>query len=209
MSQDDAAEYARRDITGVILAGGRGQRMGGVDKGLIPLAGKPMVTYVLGALRPQVATILISANRNLDQYAAFGCQVATDTVGEYHGPLAGVASAMEIAETRYVITVPCDSPLVAHDLVARLYRALSQENAEISVAHDGERMHPVFALLRCDLLSSLQEYLQSGQRKIDRWFAHHKLVIAYFTDEPDTFVNVNNPEERAAIATRLSQVRTC
>lgn len=209
MSQDDAAEYPRHDITGVILAGGRGQRMGGIDKGLMALVGKPMVTYVLDALRPQVATIVISANRNLDQYAAFGCQVASDTAGEYCGPLAGVASAMEITETKYVITVPCDSPLVAHDLAARLYRALSQENADISVAHDGERMHPVFALLRHDLLPSLQEYLQSGQRKIDRWFAHHKLVIAYFTDEPDTFVNVNDPEERAAIATRLSQVRTC
>ena len=209
MSQDDAAEYPRHDITGVILAGGRGQRMGGVDKGLMALAGKPMVTYVLDALRLQVATIVISANRNLNQYGAFGCRVASDTAGEYYGPLAGVASAMEITETKYIVTVPCDSPLVAQDLVARLYQALSQENADISVAHDGDRMHPVFALLRRDLLPSLQEYLQNGHRKIDRWFAHHKLVIAYFRDEPDTFVNVNNPEEGTAVAARLAQMRTC
>jgi molybdenum cofactor guanylyltransferase len=206
---EHAADYPRDDITGVILAGGRGQRMGGVDKGLMPLAGEPMIAHVLTALRPQVSTIVVNANRNLDQYAAFGCRVAADTIGDYYGPLAGMASAMEITATRYVLTVPCDSPLVAHDLVARLYRALSREQAEISVAHDGERMHPVFALLRCDLLPSLRDYLRGGERKIDRWFARHKLAVASFADEPETFVNVNNPEERAAVEVRLAQVRAC
>lgn len=205
----DTAGYPRGDITGVILAGGRGQRMGGVDKGLMPLAGKPMVAHALAALRPQVATIMINANRNLDQYATLGCQVTADAIGDYYGPLAGMASAMELAATKYVLTVPCDSPLMANDLAARLYQALSQGNAEISVAHDGERLHPVFALLQCDLLPSLREYLQRGERKIDHWFARHKLAIAYFADEPETFVNVNNPQERATVEARLAQVHAC
>jgi molybdopterin-guanine dinucleotide biosynthesis protein A len=120
-----------------------------------------------------------------------------------------MASAMEIAATKYVLTVPCDSPLMARDLVARLYQALIQERADISVAHDGERIHPVFALLQRGLLPSLQEYLQSGERKIDRWFARHKVAIAYFADEPETFINVNDPQERAAVEARLVQVRAC
>jgi molybdenum cofactor guanylyltransferase len=206
---EDADAYPRSDITGVVLAGGRGQRMGGVDKGLIPLAGKPMVAHVLAALRPQVATIVLNANRNLDQYAAFGCHVVADAIGDYYGPLAGVASAMQVAATTYVLTVPCDSPLLAHDLTARLYRALSDENAEISVAHDGERMHPVFALLQRELLPSLRAYLQSGERKIDRWFARHSLAIAHFPDEPETFVNINSPQERVIVEARLAQVSGC
>lgn len=205
----DVDGYPRGHITGVVLAGGRGQRMGGIDKGLLPLAGKPMVAHVLAALRPQVAAIVVNANRNLAQYATFGHPVAADAIGDYYGPLAGMASAMEIAKTKYVLTVPCDSPLMACDLVARLYQALSQEHAKISVAHDGERMHPVFALLQRDLLPSLHEYLQSGERKIDRWFARHKLAIAYFADEPETFINVNDPKERAAVEARLAQVRAC
>ena len=209
MSKGVATGYPRADITGVVLAGGRGRRMGGVDKGLIPLADKPMVAHVLAALAPQVATIVVNANRNLDQYSAFGYRVAADPIGDYYGPLAGMVGAMEIAATKYVLTVPCDSPLMACDLVARLYQALSHERAEIGVAHDGERLHPVFTLLQCDLLPSLYEYLQSGERKIDRWFARHKVAIAYFADEAETFINVNNPEERAAVEARLVQVRLC
>lgn len=208
MSQG-VAGYPRADITGIVLAGGRAQRMGGVDKGLMQLAGKPMVAHVLAALGPQVATIIVNANRNLDQYAAFGYRIAADTIGDYYGPLAGMASAMEIATTKYVLTVPCDSPLMARDLVARLYQALIQGCADIGVAHDGERMHPVFALLQRGLLPSLQEYLQSGERKIDRWFARHQVAIAYFADEPETFINVNDPQERAAVEARLVQVRAC
>ena len=208
MSQD-ASSYPRDDITGVILAGGRGQRMGGLDKGLMPLAGKPMVAHVLDALCPQVTTVLINANRNQDRYAAFGHRVVADSIGEYYGPLAGMASTMELATTQYVLTVPCDSPLMAHDLVARLYRALSQDKADISVAHDGERVHPVFALLRRDLSPSLHQYLRSGERKIDRWFAQHKLAVAYFPDERETFINVNDPQERAVVEAKLARVRAC
>ncbi len=197
------------DITGVVLAGGRGERMGGIDKGLIPLNGRPMVQYVLEALRPQVGRIFINANRNQAQYAALGYDVVPDSVGGYLGPLAGMASAMRVAATPYVLTAPCDSPLVVADLAQRLYTALVSERADISAAHDGERLHPVFALLRRDLLPSLEAYLAAGERKIDRWFAGHRLAIADFSDLADAFLNVNDPQERAALEARLTGSRAC
>lgn len=194
----------RDDITGVVLAGGRGSRMGGVDKGLVALRGKPMVALALAALRPQVGRLLINANRNLQEYATFGCEVIPDALDGYLGPLAGLASAMQAARTRYVVTVPCDSPLLADDLIARLYAALAHDDADISVAHDGERLHPVFALLKRALLPSLIDYLNTGGRKIDVWFARHRLAIADLRDRADTFINVNSPEERAALEARLT-----
>lgn len=197
-------DIPRNQITGVILAGGRGQRMGGVDKGLVALGGKPMVALALDALRPQVGTILINANRNIDEYAAFGCEVVSDGFEGFLGPLAGLASAMQAAKTDYLVTVPCDSPLLARDLVARLYAALRSNDADISVAHDGERLHPVFALLKRPLLPSLLDYLAEGGRKIDVWFARHALAIADLRDRADTFINVNSPEERAALEARLT-----
>jgi len=202
-----AADIAapQHDITGIVLAGGRGSRMGGVDKGLVALRGKPMAVLALEALRPQVGRVLINANRNLDEYAAFGCEVVPDAVEGYLGPLAGLASAMQAAQTSYVVTVPCDSPLLAHDLVTQLYAALARERADISVAHDGERLHPVFALLKRALLPDLLDYLQSGGRKIDVWFARHRLAIADLRDRAGTFINVNSPEERAALEAQLGK----
>ncbi|MFQ6023014.1 MAG: molybdenum cofactor guanylyltransferase MobA [Acidiferrobacterales bacterium] len=200
------ASFSRHEITGVVLAGGKGRRMGGVDKGLVLLNGKPMVVHVLTALRPQVGSVIINANRNRDQYAAFGCEVIPDIVGDYFGPLAGIASAMQAVDTKYILTAPCDSPLIGDDLAARLYDGLVRERAEISVAHDGERMQPVFALLQRDLLSSVVAYLEGGERKIDRWFAKHSVATVYFTDRPETFLNVNSPEDRAALEAKLAEV---
>jgi molybdenum cofactor guanylyltransferase len=197
------AEIRRGQITGVILAGGRAQRMGGRDKGLIELCGRPMAEHVLTALRPQVGCVIINANRNREQYAALGCPVVADSIGEYFGPLAGTASALQAADTDYVLTVPCDSPLVPEDLALRLAQALAREGAEIVVAHDGERMQPVFALVSRSLLPSLLAYLEAGERKIDLWFARHRLALADFSDRPETFLNVNTPEERAALEDRL------
>ncbi len=202
-----APSFPRQAITGVVLAGGRGSRMGGVDKGLVDLRGKPMVAHALDALRPQVGRVLINANRHLDQYKIFGCEVVPDALDGYLGPLAGLASAMQAAATLYVATVPCDSPLLADDLVERLYRALARDDADISVAHDGERLHPVFALLKRELLPSLIEYLAAGERKIDIWFARHRLAVADFSDRAETFINVNNPDERAALEARLAEAR--
>ena len=197
------ATIFRKEITGVILAGGRAQRMGGIDKGLILLNGNPMVEHVIAALRVEIDNLLISANRNLEQYAAFGYPVVPDIMDGYLGPLAGMASGMQAAKTRYIVTVPCDSPLIANNLVQRLYETLIRDDADICTAHDGERMHPVFAVMRCELLPSLLDYLNAGQRKVDRWYAQHRLAVAYFRDEPEAFLNVNSLEQRAELESRL------
>jgi molybdenum cofactor guanylyltransferase len=199
------ASISPEQITAVILAGGRAQRMGGHDKGLVMLAGRTMADRILEALRPQVGSVLVNANRNLERYAELGCPVIPDTVGEFFGPLAGTAAALQAAQTEWVLTVPCDSPLIPPDLAARMAAALAREDAEIAVAHDGSRMQPVFALLRRDLLASLTAYLVAGERKIDLWFARHRVARADFSDRPDTFLNVNTPEERAALEAKITQ----
>jgi len=193
----------RNEITGVILAGGRGSRMGGTDKGLVTLNGRPMVEYVLAALHREVDHLLINANRNRERYSTFGYPVVPDLIGGYLGPLAGMASGMQAATTRYIVTAPCDSPLIGNGLVRRLYETLIRANAEISVAHDGERMHPVFALMQRDLLPSLLAYLNAGDRKIDRWYAQRRLAVTDFRDTPAMFLNVNSPEERAELESSL------
>lgn len=191
--------YPKNEITGVILAGGRARRMGGVDKGLTVLAGRPMLQHVLEVLQPQVEKVIINANRNLNVYGEFGCDVVSDVVGDYSGPLAGVASGMQFAVTPYIVTVPCDSPLISGDLVARLYNTLEHRDAEICVAHDGTRTHPVFLLLRRDLVGSVLAFLDSGERKIDKWFVNHRLAVCDFSDQPEAFMNVNHPHELEAL----------
>ncbi len=183
--------------------------MGGEDKGLVVLNGQPMVAHIIARLRPQVKAILISANRNQERYAAFGCRVVPDLIEGYQGPLAGIASGMRVATTSYVTTVPCDSPLIGADLVARLGQALSREGAEVAVAHDGERTHPVFLLLEHSLLPSLTTFLEAGERKIDRWFVQHRVATADFSDCPEAFLNVNDPAEHRALEARLLEARPC
>lgn len=196
-------------ITGVVLAGGRGSRMGGEDKGLIVLNGRPMVGHVVARLRPQVGQLLISANRNQERYAALGYEVVPDLLADYQGPLAGMAAALQAATTPYVVTVPCDSPLIGADVVARLGQALVQNAADACVAHDGERTHPVFLLLKRSLLPSLLDFLNAGERKIDRWFVQHRVAQADFRDCPETFLNVNDPEEHRALESRLRKEAIC
>jgi molybdopterin-guanine dinucleotide biosynthesis protein A len=194
----------RCDLTAVVLAGGRARRMGGEDKGLVPLGGKPMVAYVVERLRPQVGRVLVNANRNLERYAlAASCEVIADCVGGFAGPLAGMASAMRACVSPYLVTAPCDSPLVAPDLVSRLVAALAAAQAEICVAHDGERMQPVFALLRCTLLESVLAFLASGERKVDRWFARHRLALADLSDRPRMFLNINTEAEREQLEAEI------
>jgi len=195
--------YPRDSITGLVLAGGLGRRMGGEDKGLVPLGGRPMVAHVIAALRPQVASIVINANRNHDRYAAFGHPVVADAVGGYLGPLAGVLTALQHCTTEFLVTAPCDAPLVAPDLVARLYAAQAAAGADLAVASDGERQQPVFLLLRASLAPSLDAYLAGGGRKIDAWFGALRVAEADFGDAPDTFVNVNDADERLRIEARL------
>jgi molybdopterin-guanine dinucleotide biosynthesis protein A len=193
----------RAAVTGLVLAGGLGRRMGGEDKGLVPLAGRPMVEHVLDALRPQVGTILVNANRNRERYAQYGYPVVADTLDGFLGPLAGVLSALPHVTTEFVVTVPCDAPLVAPDLVRRLYSACVSQEADLAVASDGERQQPVFLLLRARLAPVLQAYLVAGGRKIDAWFEQVRVAEADFSDQPDTFVNVNDPGERERVESRL------
>jgi molybdenum cofactor guanylyltransferase len=187
-------------VTGVILAGGRGRRMGGVDKGLVELAGRPLIEHVLDGLRPQAAQILINANRHHDVYERYGCPVVGDAMADYQGPLAGFSAAMKAASTPWILTVPCDGPWMPPDLLARMALALSEQGAELAVAHDGERLQPVYALLPSSLLDSLTAFLQAGDRKIDLWYAQHRMAKADFSDCAETFRNVNTPEQRERFA---------
>jgi len=195
----------RSDITGLILAGGQGRRMGGVDKGLVELAGKTMVQHAFERLHPQVASVLINANRNIPEYEKIGVPVVSDIIGDYAGPLAGMASGLRASTTDYVLTAPCDSPMLAPDLASRMAQALTSEDGDIAVAHDGERMHPVFALLRRDLLVDLLEFLDTGGRKIDIWFERHDTVVVDFSDRVESFANVNRPEDKQRLQVELSR----
>ncbi|NGX14944.1 molybdenum cofactor guanylyltransferase MobA [Wenzhouxiangella sp. XN24] len=190
-------------VTAVILAGGRATRMGGTDKGLVELCGRPMIEHVLAALEPQVEHMVINANRNLERYAAFGRPVVTDADGAFLGPLAGLSAGLGAATTDLVLTVPCDCPLLVPDLAHRLHAAMQQQDAEIAVPFDGERLQPVFALVQRKLADSLAAYLAAGDRKIDLWFARHRLARVDFSDCPENFVNVNDPAERSALEARL------
>jgi molybdopterin-guanine dinucleotide biosynthesis protein A len=193
---------AARDVTGIVLAGGQGRRMGGVDKGLVELDGVPMIGHVLARLVPQVDEVLINANQNLERYRAFGHPVAPDAVGGFAGPLAGLHAGMTLASRDFVVTVPCDSPFLPPDLVVRLRAALDRERAQLAVAKTFDQPHPVFALARRDLLPHLAAFLAAGGRKIDAWYAALRVVEVGFDDEADAFRNINTADELAAAATR-------
>lgn len=186
-------------ITGLVLAGGRGSRMGGVDKGLQPHAGKPLVLHAIERLRPQVGPLMINANRNLDPYAAFGVPVIRDPLADYPGPLAGMLAGLEQCGTPYLATVPCDTPNFPLDLVARLAQAIAEHDAEVAMAAtlepDGtEQVQPVFCLLKASLRASLDAYLRGGERKIDRWAGRLRCVRVTFA-EGRAFFNANTPED--------------
>ena len=185
-------------ITGVILAGGQGRRMGGVDKGLRVLRGKPMIEWVLERFAPQVDEVLINANQNLDVYARFGHPVIPDEISGYAGPLAGLQCALSAARHPLVATVPCDSPFLPDDLVTRLDTALQARQAQIAVARTRDQPHPVFCLCRRDVLPHLTRFLADGGRKIDAWYATLRVTEVEFDDEADAFSNINTPEELLA-----------
>ena len=185
-------------ITGVILAGGQGRRMGGVDKGLRELRGKPMIEWVLERFAPQVDAVLINANQNLGVYARFGHAVITDEIGGFAGPLAGLQRGLSAARHPLVATVPCDSPFLPADLVARLDTALQAGHAQLAVARTGNQPHPVFCLCRRDVLPHLTQFLAGGGRKIDAWYSTLRVIEVAFDDEAEAFSNINTPEELLA-----------
>jgi molybdopterin-guanine dinucleotide biosynthesis protein A len=186
----------------VVLAGGQGRRMGGVDKGLKPLRGKPMVAWVLERFAPQVDEILINANQNQERYAALGHRVIPDAIQGYAGPLAGLHRALTEAQHELIATAPCDSPFLPLDLVARLNAALEREQAEIAVARTGEQPHPVFCLCRKRVLPGLTEFLAAGGRKIDAWYAKLSVVEVPFDDQATAFSNINTEDELRAFEAR-------
>jgi len=192
----------RHDITGLILAGGRGTRMGGVDKGLQNHHGVALALHSLLRLGPQVGQVMINANRNLGAYESFGVPVWPDPVGEFAGPLAGFLAGLEHCETPLLLTVPCDTPNFPEDLAARLATALETENADLAYAttlEDGrEQPHPVFCLLKSGLSESLVAFLHGAGRKIDTWFAQHRAVGVRFTDA-SAFFNANTSAELAQL----------
>jgi molybdenum cofactor guanylyltransferase len=189
---------AHADITGIVLAGGQGRRMGGVDKGLVDLDGRPLCRHVLDRLAPQVGPIIINANQNLVRYAELGHPVVSDEVGGFAGPLAGLHAGMTHAQTPFVVTVPCDSPFLPADLVARLAAVLRTRDAQLAVAKTFDQVHPVFALVRSDVLPHLAAFLQAGGRKIDAWYATLAFAEVPFDDEADAFRNINTVEELRA-----------
>jgi molybdopterin-guanine dinucleotide biosynthesis protein A len=182
-------------VTGVVLAGGQGRRMGSIDKGLVLLQGRPMVQHVLERLRPQVDEILINANQHRADYEAFGHAVFPDEIGGFAGPLAGLQVGLAQAKYPLVATVPCDSPFLPADLVARLAAALAAREADLAVARTFEQPHPVFALVRRTVLPHLTRFLEEGGRKIDAWYATLSTVEVPFDDEADAFRNINTPDE--------------
>lgn len=190
----------RDSVTGIVLAGGQGRRMGGVDKGLVELDGRPLVAHVLARLAPQVAEVLINANQNLERYAAFGAPVVPDAVGGFAGPLAGLHAGLTRAARDYVVTVPCDSPFLPEDLVARLVAARAERDADLAVAKTFDQAHPVFALVRRAVLPHLAAFLAAGGRKIDAWYATLRVIEVPFDDEADAFRNINTAAELAAAA---------
>mgnify|MGYP001627293362 CR=1 FL=1 len=201
----------KQDVTGVILAGGRGSRMGGVDKGLQNFRGMPLALHTVMRLGPQVGELMINANRNLAAYESFGAPVWPDGISDFAGPLAGFLVGLEQCETPYLVTVPCDTPLFPQDLVQRLGEALEREGADIAMAAAREedpgsapgarsevRTQPVFTLMKRELLESLVRFTHGGGRKIDAWTAQHKTVVVPFDregDDPRAFFNANTIAE--------------
>ncbi|WP_429305612.1 molybdenum cofactor guanylyltransferase MobA [Paraburkholderia sp. GAS38] len=193
------------NLTGLVLAGGRGTRMGGVDKGLQLLHGEPLAAHVLKRLAPQTGPLLLSANRHAEVYAGlgapFGAAVVADTLAGFPGPLAGLLAGLRAAGTDFVLSAPCDSPGLPADLAARLGEALDAHGADIATvtttdAHGQTSIHPVFALLRTSLADDLAAFLDAGERKVRAWYARHKTVEVAFADER-AFYNINSLQELA------------
>ena len=203
MADFSPASTPRDAITGCILAGGQGSRLDGADKGFVELAGRPLFVHVLERFRPQVDDVVVSANRNQERYQHYCPRVIADDLDGYAGPLAGFAATMAITTTPLIATTPCDSPFIPEDLVDKLWQSLVEEAADISVVSTGQRLQPVFALIRTELRDSLLAYLAMGQRKINTWYAMHRVAEVEFGAESDAFSNVNTPEDLAAAEQRL------
>jgi len=192
-----------QNLTAVILAGGQGRRMGGRDKGLLDFDGKPLVAILIDRLEQQALDIVINANRNHADYQRFGYPVISDQLADYQGPLAGFAVAMAEVNTDFILTLPCDSPLLVEDYAQRFLDSYAVQQAPVQVAFDGERLQPVHAMIKVDLLPSLKWFLDSGDRKIDRWYAQHEYARVDFSDCTDMFRDINTPADQVSLQTNI------
>jgi molybdenum cofactor guanylyltransferase len=202
-------------VSTIILAGGRATRMNGVDKGLVTLQQKPLIAHVIARLQPQVDEIFINANREIATYESFGLPVLIDEnaqenlekfIGTYIGPLAGFSLGLQHAKHDYVLTVPCDSPLLPLNLVERLYNGMAASRMDIAIARSDGNTHPVFCLMKKSVLPNLQAYIKSGERKVSTWQKSLKYVEVDFSDCNDAFTNLNTFEDLAALELKLNKI---
>lgn len=194
----------QKKVVGTILAGGLARRMGNQDKGLVMFKDLALVQYSLQSMSAVVDQVFINANRNLEQYRAFGVSVIADQTDTFDGPLAGVLTALIQCPADIMLVMPCDTPLVEAKHLAKLLHTLESSGAEIAVAFDGERMHPVFLALQTRLRDSLDAFLASGERKIDRWLAKHQLIKVDFSDQQHIFRNINTLQELSDLKGEIS-----
>lgn len=189
-------------VSGVILAGGLARRMNQQDKGLVLFKNKPMISYALQAILPVVDELLINANRNIDKYQQLNYPVISDASNDFAGPLAGVLAALNVCENNSLLVIPCDSPFMTAEGLQTLLTEHRSSQADIAVAFDGERIHPVFMVIKSSLKGSLQNYLALGERKIDHWFAQHHWVKVDFSANPEFFSNINTLEQLTELAAK-------
>jgi len=180
------------ELTGLVLSGGRGRRMGGMDKGLVPYAGRALVLYALEALKCHADRILINANRNLPAYKDLGYPVVSDPDSDFRGPLSGILAGMREARTSWMLTVPCDMPKVTGEILSRLTRHPARQDVPLLIAHDGHRLQPLLMLATTDLLPSLEDYLDQGGRRVDQWVERHPHQVVDLSDWRSALVNFND-----------------
>jgi len=188
----------REQITAVILAGGRGHRLDGMDKGLLPFRGRPLIDHVIDIIQPQVGALIISANRHRERYAAWGSPVMADSEPDFSGPLAGISHVLEKITTPYLLVVPCDMPFLPKELTARLAQALLMDNAQAALARGAGRLQPLCVLLRHDVAGDLHRFRASGDAKVARWLLGLRHVVVDFYDRPASFHNINTPSDLMA-----------
>lgn len=193
-----------QNITAVILAGGQGSRFGGVDKGLVELNKIPLVQHLINRIQPQVANIIISANRNMETYERFGFSVYEDEIKDFAGPLAGIYKALQHCQSEWLLTVPADSPFVPANLVQHLSENI--QDKKIAIPHDGEHLQPTFALIHKSLESSLKTFLEKGERKTRVWMQQQPHIIVDFSDQPNAFININTEDELKNAEKHLKEI---
>lgn len=192
-------KITHHDITVVIIAGGRGSRLNHQDKGLISYKDHPIIEHILNQLKEKTQRIIINANRNIDRYERYGYPVFSDDLQDHQGPLAGLSSAMQHASTSHVITLPCDAPWFPDDYISRMVNTLNLLQSPLTVAHDGIRLQPLYALLPTHLKSELDSYLARGERRTSGWYENYAFHITDFADQANDFQNINTPEQLKAL----------